>query len=806
MRFVLLVLFSVISGYYIEEKYKERVVDVAYKEIENNRASVSFVLNGIEYQTIIYPDFQQQFGKSAYTTYKAIYTRKRIHTKQSPSFLPAPFSEVTGWFIQERGTKNISGVIFNDGEIIHIKPKSLLYPDDAFEETCSMVAFKADAEYPEYVCDAPLDTVDQKEIDGEESEEEYLDQTERYFEVFGRKKNDQEDSFYRKLIDSFPPFLKNSFFSWFPQDTHKTKLYSVSQQSPEDPMDYDSTIENTPLITNMSKKRSRMVINQIRKGCGSCKGSQNKIDTQNAEEKRNSHEVDNLVDDTVYHSLINSSLPITQAINSLEEHPLHFPKAKNILVSPNSFKTNHTKIQAPEIEEKFNGSNEKFLRSKEYPKKEKKPKKGEKIFFGVPFYAKLSQIEQVIRKRENYGFPIEKRGIPIAAAMDREFIKKNGSVKKAILYVLETISIASSIYERTFNVALYVSDFIIDKNAEWYYSATDLLAKLEQFTEYRKGKRKSCMIYHLFCGDTISNKKLGLAWTGYIGYNAKKNVSTSILIQNQFITVAHEIGHNIGLIHDCDNELCKEATPTTYPCHPCKGCDCQGKYIMNRKGASNLLSFSMSSQREISVIFSQLDSELLKVNEIDMPYPICGNGIMGYGKECDAGPFGDACCTPDCKLRPEAQCSDVNSKCCQNCQISSKGTICHNPTNECQTTSLCDGESASCSPLIFKPNRSSCSLGFCADGICTNRDIQCTLAGDRNRIISSYSSHKGCAMKCLNIRGEVVHLSTKYFKNGTPCGWDGVCLEGRCEKDLRIAAMSIFIFLCGIALFVIYMW
>ncbi|KAI5179826.1 hypothetical protein NEOKW01_0289 [Nematocida sp. AWRm80] len=477
------------------------------------------------------------------------------------------------------------------------------------------------------------------------------------------------------------------------------------------------------------------------------------------------------------------------------KRPKHIEKKQNT-------KTFFDKVALTEVKDKLTGN--KFITTG-IPNSHKIPKKGKKAFLGIPFYSKILQIEDTIQSIKEYGFPIEKRAIPIAVAIDNQFIQKSGSRREAIFFVLETVNIASKIYERTFNILLYVNHIIIDKEAEWFNSNTDLLTKLHQFTSYRRHKKKDCLLYHLFTAAEATQKKIGLAWTGGIGYYSKKNVSTSVLMQNQFITLAHEIAHNIGLEHDCDEDYCKEATPVNYPCHPCKGCSCNGKYIMNRKGSPNLLTFSPSTQREMSIILSQLDEHLPKVENTTLPYPICGNGIVEKGEECDAGPFGDKCCTPDCKLRIGAVCSDANSACCLNCQPAPKGHVCRPSQNECHKPSLCDGISEKCPSAVFMPNRKKCSIGFCASGICTNKDQQCILAGDKKGIISAYPAHKGCTMKCINLHGNIVTLANRYFKDGTPCGWNGVCVGGKCEKDLGIAAMSLLSFLVGLVLLTAYL-
>jgi hypothetical protein len=82
-------------------------------------------------------------------------------------------------------------------------------------------------------------------------------------------------------------------------------------------------------------------------------------------------------------------------------------------------------------------------------------------------------------------------------------------------------------------------------------------------------------------------------------------------------------------------------------------------------------------------------------------FKFCGNGGIENDEECDGGMAGrqglDVCCDPFCKLRPSAEVqvyadlinleieifykfcqlkSDINHKCCRNCQIEPNGQLC----------------------------------------------------------------------------------------------------------------------------------
>ncbi|KAI5186628.1 hypothetical protein NEHOM01_1596 [Nematocida homosporus] len=838
MLFMVL-LIKAVMGYYIKESYRPNVVDVTRIERPDRKIDLCFVLENDMYSTTIQLDNRQRHGTNSYNAYRVVYTKKSAATGQStPYQLKESFQEPQGWLMQELGSDLLSGVVIDEHRIIHIKPKEFLYSQaDNLDKRSDLVAFRADDE----VLDECIMLDDSgMNLGDDEIKQDYLEGVEEYF---GRPQNQSKTGntlegkageILEKLKDVMPESLQKLLFWWRPISIHATteqdskKSYSEVDLATSPPKRYgladpeNQRIKceecNIKRLNRIDLSKSSNSKDQPQPFSGqkvypdiksthlppsvptrhnTSKPNVNQPNNTPAEQALEVSDLAGFKDEDHYYQVEDS--------NSLLEYTAE-AVAKDVMareppINPTQTTTRVKTIK--KVKDKLNGT---ISVTTEMPHANRIIRKGKKIYFGIPFYSKLSQIENAIVPNLEYGFPVETRAIPIAIALDKYFIAKNGSLRAAILFALETINTTSSIYERSFNVILYVNDIIIDKKAEWYHSTGDLLKKLEQFTEYRRHKNKDCMLYHLFTGDLITNKKIGLAWTGNIGYHSQKNISASVLIQNQFITVAHEIAHNLGLFHDCDEELCKDATVTSYGCHPCKGCDCNFKYIMSRRGTPGLLCFSPPSQREMSVILSQLEYQMPKADETIMPYPVCGNGIMERGKECDAGPFGDECCTPDCKLRPGAICSDANSKCCTKCQISPAGTICRSAANECQRDSICDGMSEKCPAPVFMPNRKKCSIGHCTSGMCINRDIQCTIAGDRMGIISSCPSHKGCAMKCVNLKGEAVFIEGRYFKNGTPCGWNGVCMQGRCNRDLKVAAMYICAVVVGVAMIGVYFY
>ncbi|KAK8763468.1 hypothetical protein V5799_033919 [Amblyomma americanum] len=72
----------------------------------------------------------------------------------------------------------------------------------------------------------------------------------------------------------------------------------------------------------------------------------------------------------------------------------------------------------------------------------------------------------------------------------------------------------------------------------------------------------------------------------------------------------------------------------------------------------------------------------------------CGNSLVEEGEQCDAGLIGsedsDPCCDEECRLKPNAKCSDRNSPCCRNCDYSQNGALCREAQpNACKNEAYC---------------------------------------------------------------------------------------------------------------------
>jgi hypothetical protein len=110
--------------------------------------------------------------------------------------------------------------------------------------------------------------------------------------------------------------------------------------------------------------------------------------------------------------------------------------------------------------------------------------------------------------------------------------------------------------------------------------------------------------------------------------------------------------------------------------------------------------------------------------------PVCGNGFVEPGEECDCGlreHCDNPCCDPaSCRLWPNATCG--TGECCdfKTCRPQAAGVACRHAEHECDLPEFCTGESEFCPADIFKVDGVPCKVGkaFCYQGNCRTHSDQ----------------------------------------------------------------------------------
>uniref|UniRef100_A0A667WVP0 Disintegrin and metalloproteinase domain-containing protein 10 n=1 Tax=Myripristis murdjan TaxID=586833 RepID=A0A667WVP0_9TELE len=281
---------------------------------------------------------------------------------------------------------------------------------------------------------------------------------------------------------------------------------------------------------------------------------------------------------------------------------------------------------------------------------------------------------------------------------------------------------------------------------------------VEKFLELNSEQNHDdyCLAY-VFTDRDFDDGVLGLAWVGAPAGSSggiceksklysdgkKKSLNTGIItVQNyashvppkvSHITFAHEVGHNFGSPHDSGSEC----TPGESKSQDKKE---KGNYIMYARATSgdklNNNKFSICSVRNISQVLEKKRGNCF----VESGQPICGNGLVEPGEECDCGysdQCRDQCCydanQPDnrkCKLNPS------QGPCCTaECTYKGRNEKCREES-ECAHQGMCNGGTAQCPTSEPKANFTACHgetqvclNGGCSGSICEKYGLEvCTCA------------------------------------------------------------------------------
>uniref|UniRef100_A0A6Q2ZL66 ADAM metallopeptidase domain 8b n=1 Tax=Esox lucius TaxID=8010 RepID=A0A6Q2ZL66_ESOLU len=186
-------------------------------------------------------------------------------------------------------------------------------------------------------------------------------------------------------------------------------------------------------------------------------------------------------------------------------------------------------------------------------------------------------------------------------------------------------------------------------------------------------------------------------------------------------TIAHEMGHNLGMAHD-DASLCSCSTRAS--ARSCVMAESIGRLYPSM--------FSSCSVEQLSRFLEDVNpSCLLDTPLVDRIYggPHCGNAFLEPGEECDCGTVEECsnpCCNAStCRLNMGAQCAQGD--CCHNCQLRQVGAVCRPSTGDCDLTEHCSGLSPACPPDAHTLNGQPCDNGegYCYNGQCPSHRQHC---------------------------------------------------------------------------------
>jgi len=204
---------------------------------------------------------------------------------------------------------------------------------------------------------------------------------------------------------------------------------------------------------------------------------------------------------------------------------------------------------------------------------------------------------------------------------------------------------------------------------------------------------------------------VGYAYTGTVGNILdRKSMSGIVDSSRPFLSVAvtatHEIGHILGMSHE-DNYN------TAGTCNDPAGC------IMSASHAQGRSDYEWSQYAK-----NYARDNLYRVDSLYDPprkvygEPVCGNGVVEDGEECDCGEPICPCCD-SCRKPPSAECT--GGDCCdlETCELKKSSAICKESRNACEPDIYCSGEDSFCAASVFYRNGFQCGKNkICYEGEC----------------------------------------------------------------------------------------
>ncbi|TIA96912.1 hypothetical protein E3P94_03037 [Wallemia ichthyophaga] len=330
------------------------------------------------------------------------------------------------------------------------------------------------------------------------------------------------------------------------------------------------------------------------------------------------------------------------------------------------------------------------------------------------------------------GCPTEQRLLYMGFAADCTYVENYDNAEKARTQILQDVNQISGLYKDSFKISLGVVELNVQEpecpdtrndTVPWNQACggdVELNDRLSLFSAWRGQKGDDGIgLWHLMT-KCNTGSKVGVAWLGTLCQQDVRSQSSqsvsgtavTTITRNQWAVAAHEIGHNFGAIHDCDDGCSFQQS-----CCPLSSdtCDANNNYIMSATSSDSATEFSDcsignicsalgSGQTSTSCLLdpSSADREIKSLKQ-------CGNGILEDDEECDGG--GETnCCTDQCKFKNGAVCDFSTDGCCNdNCQFASSSQVCRPSIDDkCDMEEKCTGDSGKCPDDKYKENGKDC--------------------------------------------------------------------------------------------------
>lgn len=294
-----------------------------------------------------------------------------------------------------------------------------------------------------------------------------------------------------------------------------------------------------------------------------------------------------------------------------------------------------------------------------------------------------------------------------------------------------------------------------------------------------------------FVGGVVGYAGLGVACTtnsnGFIVQAGDASGGFAVL------SAVHELGHTLGMNHDPGSEQCPEFgfIMASVGCGNC--------------GGAEQADFSPCSVAEFQDFLASATYTSTRCAD-DVPVgaqPSCGDGVVQAGETCDCGSSDcsdiDPCCNgAACQLQGDAECSDFNDGCCQNCAIvgADAPVVCRAARSSCDIPESCTGASKDCPADSFEAAGDECdddrgNPGACYFGDCRSRGTQCEDIAEQQSGDPDFDNVEppgpNCNPRCdLVVCGNgpnaCINIQGVNVVEGVPCSNGGQCVDGQCVE------------------------